>query len=246
MEAHGAGLRQGLLLAFCMAGIWSAYIYQGFLQETPPTKRFGPDGKRFEHLGFLNLEQNAVCLVGSYIMIKLWPSGSRGGAPWWTYWSAGIINTVGPAMPMGIEALKYISYPAHVLAKSIQNDSSALSFGIFSSIASGCCWPEFHFPDDKSIWLLGKHNHYHNLQVCQHRGVFSGEWQSTVYKAMGLCTHGLHWVVIPNLPQVEEVAEAAEEEKGLKWSCNSFELLFPNAIFLTDTTVYYHWSPQVQ
>ncbi|OWM89571.1 hypothetical protein CDL15_Pgr024319 [Punica granatum] len=83
------------------------------------TKRFGPDGKRFEHLSFLNLAQNVVCLVWSYIMIKMW-SRSSGGAPWWTYWSAGITNTIGPAM--GIEALKYISYPAqawlYVLAKS--------------------------------------------------------------------------------------------------------------------------------
>lgn len=49
-------------------------------------------------------------------MIRLWSGGSSGGAPWWTYWSAGITNTIGPAM--GIEALKYISYPAQVLAKS--------------------------------------------------------------------------------------------------------------------------------
>ncbi|KAF4375260.1 hypothetical protein F8388_001017 [Cannabis sativa] len=116
MEAHGSGLRRILVLAFCVTGIWSAYIYQGVLQETLSTKRFGPDGKRFEHLSFLNLAQNVVCLIWSYIMIKLWSSGSRGGAPWWTFWSAGITNTIGPAM--GIEALKYISYPAQVLAKS--------------------------------------------------------------------------------------------------------------------------------
>ncbi|KAK8508162.1 hypothetical protein V6N11_073663 [Hibiscus sabdariffa] len=116
MEAHGAGLRRVLVLAFCVAGIWSAYIYQGILQETLSTKRFGSDGKRFEHLAFLNLAQNVVCLVWSYIMIKLWSSSSGSGAPWWTYWSAGITNTIGPAM--GIEALKYISYPAQVLAKS--------------------------------------------------------------------------------------------------------------------------------
>lgn len=116
MEAHGSGLRRLLVLAFCVAGIWSAYIYQGFLQETISTKRFGPDGKRFEHLAFLNLAQNVVCLVWSYIMIKIWSRSSGGGAPWWTFWSAGITNTIGPAM--GIEALKYISYPAQVLAKS--------------------------------------------------------------------------------------------------------------------------------
>ncbi|XP_025690719.2 UDP-galactose/UDP-glucose transporter 3 isoform X1 [Arachis hypogaea] len=116
MEAHGSGLRRLLVLGFCVAGIWSAYIYQGVLQETLSTKRFGPNGERFEHLAFLNLAQNVICLIWSYIMIKIWPSGSSGGAPWWSYWSCGITNTIGPAM--GIEALKYISYPAQVLAKS--------------------------------------------------------------------------------------------------------------------------------
>ncbi|KAL0421147.1 UNVERIFIED_CONTAM: UDP-galactose/UDP-glucose transporter 3 [Sesamum latifolium] len=116
MESHGAGLRRVFLLAFCVAGIWAAYIYQGVLQETVSTKRFGPDKKRFEHLAFLNLAQNVVCLIWSYLMIKIWSNGRNGGAPWWSYWSAGITNTIGPAM--GIEALKYISYPAQVLAKS--------------------------------------------------------------------------------------------------------------------------------
>ncbi|KAK7839506.1 udp-galactose/udp-glucose transporter 3 [Quercus suber] len=122
MEIHGDGLRRVLVLAFCVAGIWSAYIYQGFLQETLSTKRFGPDEKRFEHLSFLNLAQNVVCLIWSFIMIKLWSSGSNGGAPWWMYWSAGITNTIGPAM--GIEALKYISYPAQACTgKILKNDS---------------------------------------------------------------------------------------------------------------------------
>ncbi|KAH6809486.1 UDP-galactose transporter 3 [Perilla frutescens var. frutescens] len=116
MESHGSGLRRIFVLAFCVAGIWAAYIYQGILQETVSTKRFGADGKRFEHLAFLNLAQNVVCLIWSFMMIKIWWDGGKGGAPWWSYWSAGITNTIGPAM--GIEALKYISYPAQVLAKS--------------------------------------------------------------------------------------------------------------------------------
>ncbi|XP_023732112.1 UDP-galactose/UDP-glucose transporter 3 [Lactuca sativa] len=116
MVFHGVGLRRALELAFCIAGIWSAYIYQGVLQETVSTKRFGPDKERFEHLAFLNLAQSAVCLQWSFVMIKLWGKGKGVRAPWWSYWSAGITNTIGPAM--GIEALKYISYPAQVLAKS--------------------------------------------------------------------------------------------------------------------------------
>ncbi|KAM1026815.1 hypothetical protein ACFX2A_040656 [Malus domestica] len=116
MEAHGSGLRRVLVFGFCVVGIWAAYIYQGVLQETLSTKRFGRYGHRFEHLAFLNLAQNVVCLIWSYIMIKLWSCSNAGGAPMWTFWSAGITNTIGPAM--GIEALKYISYPAQVLAKS--------------------------------------------------------------------------------------------------------------------------------
>ncbi|URE42940.1 solute carrier family 35 member [Musa troglodytarum] len=108
MEGHGgaAGFDRVLLLALCVAGIWSAYIYQGVLQETVSTKLFGPDGERFEHLSFLNLAQNVVCFLWSLIMIKLWSRSSSGGAPLWTYWSPNITNTIGPSM--GIEALKYI------------------------------------------------------------------------------------------------------------------------------------------
>ncbi|KMZ67572.1 hypothetical protein ZOSMA_262G00060 [Zostera marina] len=46
-------------------------------------------------------------------VIKLWSQRSSGSVPWWSYWSASISNTIGPAM--GIEALKYISYPAQVI-----------------------------------------------------------------------------------------------------------------------------------
>ncbi|XP_028762102.1 UDP-galactose/UDP-glucose transporter 3-like [Neltuma alba] len=83
---------------------------------SPRNSRFGPDGQRFEHLAFLNLAQNVVRVFWSYIMIKIWSDEGSGGAPWWSDWSAAITNTSGPAM--GIQALKYISYPAQVLAKS--------------------------------------------------------------------------------------------------------------------------------
>ncbi|XP_064943715.1 UDP-galactose/UDP-glucose transporter 3-like isoform X1 [Musa acuminata AAA Group] len=113
MEGHeaAAGFDRVLLLAFCVVGIWSAYIYQVVLQETVSTKLFGPDGKRSEHLSSLNLAQNAVCFLWSLIIvIKLWSRNSSGVAPLWSGWSPNISNTIGPSM--GIEALKYISYPA--------------------------------------------------------------------------------------------------------------------------------------
>jgi hypothetical protein len=47
-------------------------------------------------------------------VIKLWSNGSSstGHAPLWKYWGVSVTNTIGPTM--GIEALKYISYPAQV------------------------------------------------------------------------------------------------------------------------------------
>jgi hypothetical protein len=47
-------------------------------------------------------------------VIKLWSGGSssNGSAPIWKYWGVSVTNTIGPTM--GIEALKYISYPAQV------------------------------------------------------------------------------------------------------------------------------------
>ncbi|PPR99412.1 hypothetical protein GOBAR_AA21253 [Gossypium barbadense] len=119
--------------------LWvSNYIFFLYFVEFRSTKRFGSDGKRFEHLAFLNLAQNVVCLVWSYIMIKLWSSRSNGGAPLWTYWSAGITNTIGPAM--GIEALKYISYPAQACVGQVLKNDSCHADG-HSSL-----WYSIHFP----------------------------------------------------------------------------------------------------
>ena len=57
-------------------------------------------------------ESNQI-YFSDYLVIKIWSNGKRDGAPWWTFWSAGVTNTIGPAM--GIEALKYISYPGQVI-----------------------------------------------------------------------------------------------------------------------------------
>ncbi|KAL2632755.1 hypothetical protein R1flu_004234 [Riccia fluitans] len=104
------------VLGGCVAGIWTAYVYQGVLQEILSTKKFGPDGRRFEHLTFLGLAQNVVCFIWSFIMLLIWSPKRQSQAPLWTFWSASISNSIGPAC--GILALKYISYPAQVLAKS--------------------------------------------------------------------------------------------------------------------------------
>jgi hypothetical protein len=47
---------------------WNASSYWSLCDSIfRSTKRFGPDGERFEHLAVLNLAQNVVCLIWSYI-----------------------------------------------------------------------------------------------------------------------------------------------------------------------------------
>eukprot|EP00897_Mesotaenium_endlicherianum_P007887 jgi/Mesen1/7126/ME000369S06440 len=113
---HGLAPGRVFLLISCVAGIWVSYLTQGVLQENLSTKKFGPAGERFEHLTFLNLAQSVLCFLWAFIMVILRHKKAPGQAPSWAYWSPGISNSVGPAC--GLIALRYISYPAQVLAKS--------------------------------------------------------------------------------------------------------------------------------
>ncbi|KAF3682485.1 UDP-galactose/UDP-glucose transporter 3 [Capsicum annuum] len=46
--------------------------------------------------------QCAFCAV-----IKIWSNGNSGGAPWWSYWSADITNTIGPTMVLLMVTIVY-------------------------------------------------------------------------------------------------------------------------------------------
>nr|ABK23266.1 unknown [Picea sitchensis] len=156
MEKEITQFQRLLRLLFCVGGIFGAYIYQGFLQETLSTKRFGPNGQRFQHLPFLNFAQNVVCLAWSYLMITLWSTKSSGAAPPWKYWSPSITNTIGPAL--GLQALKYISYPAQVLVKSSKMIPvmlvGALFYGIKYTVPEYIC--TFLVASGVSLFALSK------------------------------------------------------------------------------------------
>lgn len=104
-------------LLFCVAGIYGAYLTQGVVQETLSTKKFGPDGRRFTHLPALNGFQSWACFLWAFILIKVFHrNGKEEMPPITAYFKPAISNSIGPAM--GMQALRYISYPAQVLAKS--------------------------------------------------------------------------------------------------------------------------------
>ncbi|CAK9861065.1 unnamed protein product [Sphagnum jensenii] len=101
----------------CVAAIYASYISQGLLQENISTKKYGKDEQRFQYLAFLNLMQCAVCFLWSFAMLRIWPGQHQSNPPpLKAYCAPSVSNTIGPAC--GILALRYISYPAQVLAKS--------------------------------------------------------------------------------------------------------------------------------
>ncbi|XP_024389642.1 UDP-galactose/UDP-glucose transporter 3 isoform X2 [Physcomitrium patens] len=129
------------LFSFCVAAIYGAYITQGVLQEKISTTRYGKDQQRFDYLTFLNLTQCLVCFVWSFIMLKIWPGDPGSEAPILEYCWCSVSNAIGPAC--GMLALKFISFPAQVLAKSSKMIPvmlmGALVYGVRYSIQEYLC-----------------------------------------------------------------------------------------------------------
>ncbi|BDA40637.1 Solute carrier family 35 member B1 [Coccomyxa sp. Obi] len=114
-----ANLKSVGLLLLCAGGIYASYLTQGVVQEVLATKKFGPENRRFTHLKTLNGVQSVACFVwAAALLLMPFAKRPKGAihAPWTAYWKPGITNSIGPAL--GSEALKNISYPAQVLAKS--------------------------------------------------------------------------------------------------------------------------------
>lgn len=102
-------------LPVCVAGIYASYLTQGLLQENLSVKKYGLLGDRFPELKALTGTQAITCFVWAGVLL-LFQSKKNGQAPFTAYWKPSISNSIGPAC--GYEALRNISYPAQVLAKS--------------------------------------------------------------------------------------------------------------------------------
>lgn len=121
-----ARLQSSLLLLFCVGGIYSAYLTQGIVSEHLQMKQYGSDRARFKNLEALNGVQSLVCFLWAYAILLVQQRPSPGSSsskqqaeqlpPWTAYWRPALTNSIGPAC--GLIALKNISYPAQVLAKS--------------------------------------------------------------------------------------------------------------------------------
>ena len=79
-------------------------------------KLYGPAQRRFKHLEALNGFQGLACFIWAWMLLQFTRPESKNLPKWTEYWQAAISNSVGPAC--GMIALRNISYPAQVLAKS--------------------------------------------------------------------------------------------------------------------------------
>ena len=113
----GGAMGRALTLCVCVVGIYASYLTQGVLQERISTARYAPDDARFANVVFLNLAQAAGCALVAGIALLVRPSlRGEGSSSVVDFWRPSVSNTLGPAL--GTVALKNISYPAQVLAKS--------------------------------------------------------------------------------------------------------------------------------
>eukprot|EP00879_Flechtneria_rotunda_P006396 GHRR01006720.1.p1 GENE.GHRR01006720.1~~GHRR01006720.1.p1 ORF type:complete len:369 (+),score=67.39 GHRR01006720.1:115-1107(+) len=110
-------LQSGLLLLVCVAGIYAAYLTQGIVSEHLQLAQYGASKQRFQNLETLNGAQSLVCFLWAYLILQSQREKCQQFLPPWTsYWRPALTNSIGPAC--GLIALKNISYPAQVLAKS--------------------------------------------------------------------------------------------------------------------------------
>eukprot|EP00775_Hariotina_reticulata_P009730 gene9730-9888_t len=109
-------------LLFCVGGIYGAYLTQGVVSEHLQMKQYGPEKERFKNLEALNGAQSLVCFLWAYAILLFQQLSNKSSndskhlPPWTVYWRPALTNSIGPAC--GLIALKNISYPAQVLAKS--------------------------------------------------------------------------------------------------------------------------------
>jgi solute carrier family 35 (UDP-galactose transporter), member B1 len=140
-------LRSAIELALSVTGIYAAYLTQGAVQEKLSTKTFGPQGQPFPHLSALHAVQSWVCFLWAAMLLQARGTvdAEQGEYPPMTaYRIAAATNCVGPAC--GIQALRYISYPAQVLAKSskmipIMLMGTFLHGRRYSALDYTCCGP---------------------------------------------------------------------------------------------------------
>lgn len=120
-EAAADGITLGTVATFfaCVALIYGAYITQGRVSELLSRSAFGPEQVKFERMEALIGFQCVACFLWAALLDVALRKPGRKTPPITSYALIGATNVIGPAA--GMYALKMISYPAQVLAKSCKS-----------------------------------------------------------------------------------------------------------------------------
>jgi len=102
-------------MALCVAGIMSAFVFYGLLQERIMTQPYGLEGEIFKNSAFLVLNNRIVAMLIAISIMKYKSEPIRNAAPIIKCGGISLSNTM--ATFCQYEALKYVSFPTQTLGK---------------------------------------------------------------------------------------------------------------------------------
>ncbi|CAL8080647.1 unnamed protein product [Orchesella dallaii] len=118
-QGHPFTMSKGtVLLIYCFAGLQASYLVWGLLQEKIMTQMYG-DGENFRDSQFLVFINRILALVIAWVYLAIYERGtikSLKEAPLYKYSYCAFSNIMSSWFQY--EALKFVSFPTQVLAKS--------------------------------------------------------------------------------------------------------------------------------
>lgn len=135
-------MKQAMRLVFCVAGLQGSYITWGVLQEQIMTQAYGQDEDgndiHFRNSQYLVFINRVLALAVAILVLNVTRQPSH-GAPTYRYSFASMSNIMSSWCQY--EALKYVSFPTQVLAKS----SKMIPVMIMGKFVDGKTYPTYEY-----------------------------------------------------------------------------------------------------
>jgi adenosine 3'-phospho 5'-phosphosulfate transporter B2 len=186
-----------LLLVYCSMGLLIAYLMWGIFQEKIMSTEYRTG--RFESSNFLVFSNRMFALMVAVPM--MWYKGEDlGRAPFYKYALTSLSNTLSSWCQL--EALKYVSFPLQVLAKS----SKMVPVMIMGRILSGKRYPWYEYGVAVVVgagvtsFVLSQEDGKEDDKVTQFSGIllmlgylmsdsFTSQWQDVLFKEYKLSSY---------------------------------------------------------
>ncbi|KAL1507571.1 hypothetical protein AB1Y20_007191 [Prymnesium parvum] len=184
-------------LGICVLGIQVSYLLWGLMQERIMTRPY-ETGELFKSSKFLVFANRFLALFVAFVAVKMRgrPRSSEGQAPLYKYSFSSVSNILSSVFQY--EALKFVSFPTQVLAKSCKmvpvmlmgyvvnrKSYSALEYAVATVVTAGATIFKLNERNDapeKNTELVGI------VLIVGYMGMdsFTSNWQSKVFKQYGV------------------------------------------------------------